>query len=429
MGNAGNGPEPFQAGPGRETNPMSKSSNASDTDPRQLGWMQGFPPPDDKAITFADGRFRRFPELRWSWSHMRQLVPTVAVWRGRGPASVLAADPQDLGRVACTTMDGRTLTFDQALAESYADGIAVLHRGRVVFERYWGALEAHTPHLAMSVTKSTTGILAGLLVSDGAIDPAAPVTTYVPELSASAFGDATVAEVMDMTTGLTYVENYTDANSDIWALRRANGMAPPDPTAQPTSLLDYLTTLTKSGEHGRVFAYKTVNTDVLGWIIRRASGQSLAALLSKRIWQPMGAEEDAYYCVDRLGIESAGGGLNTTLRDLARFGEMVRNNGQCNGRQIIPASVIRAIATGGDPTKFAPAGYTTLPGWSYRNQWWVSHDAHGVIMARGIHGQSIYIDPKAEIVIARYASHPVAGNMGNDPVTLPAFAAVARAML
>lgn len=281
----------------------------------------------------------------------------------------------------------------------------------------------------MSVTKSFTGTLVGMLVAEGKIDPDAPVPTYVPELAASAFGDASVRQVMDMTTGLAYTEVYTDPKSDVWGLRRANGMAPPEPGVPPVSLLEFLTTQKKAGEHDRVFAYKTVNTDVLAWIIRRVTGQSLSSALSTRIWQPMGAEEDAYYHVDRLGIESGGGGLNTTTRDLARFGELTRNRGHFNGRQIFPASVADDMAKGSDPAKFAPAGYATLPGWSYRNQWWVSHNAHGVYMARGIHGQSIYVDPKAEMVIARYASHHAAGNVANDPVTLPAFIAVAKHLM
>ena len=403
--------------------------DAAASDPNALGWMQGFPPPPDKAITYADGSFRSFPQLRWAWSNVRQLVPTVNVWRGPGPASVLARDEQDLGRVGLTTMDGRALTLDQALAETYADGFVVLHCGKLVFERYFGALKAHQPHIGMSVTKSFTGTLAGVLVADGAIDPAAPVTAYVPELAKSAFGDATVRQVMDMTTGLKYSEIYTDPNSDVWALRRANGMAPPLPGVPQPSLLEYLTTIAKQGEHDQVFAYKTVNTDVLAWIMRRASGRSLSDLLSERIWQPMGAEEDAYYHVDRLGIESGGGGLSTTTRDLARFGELMRNRGTVNGRRIFPENVADAITCGGDPAKFAPAGYATLPGWSYRNQWWISHNAHGAYMARGVYGQAIYIDPKAEMVIARYASHPAAGNVANDPVSLPAYMAVAKALM
>lgn len=186
--------------------PSATPASAAESDPATLGWMTGFPPQPDKAITFADGSFRGFPQLRWAWSNIRQLVPTVRVWRGQGPASALPRDEQELGGVAVTTMDGRRITFDQALAETYADGIVVLHRGRLVFERYFGALQPHQPHIAMSVTKSFTGTLAGMLIAEGKIDPDAPVPTYVPELAASAFGDASVRQVMDMTTGLAYTE-------------------------------------------------------------------------------------------------------------------------------------------------------------------------------------------------------------------------------
>ena len=403
---------------------------AAETDPETLGWMQGFPPPPDKTITFHDGSFRSFPELRWAWSNIRQLVPTVNVWRGAGPASVLPRAEQDIGGSASVTMDGRPMTFARMLEETYADGVAVLHRGRLIYERYFGALKPHKPHIAMSVTKSFTGTLAGMLVSEGKIDPQAPITEYIPELKASAFGDARVHEAMDMTTGLEYTEVYTDKNSDVWGLRRANGMAPIPPGYEgATNIFDFLCGQKKQGEHGKAFAYKTVNSDVLAFICRRASGMTLADLLSERIWAPMGAEEDAHYHVDRIGIESGGGGLSTTLRDLARFGETIRNHGQFNGRQIVPAHVVEDIARGGDPAKFKPAGYTTLPGASYRNQWWVTHNAHGAFMARGVHGQGIYIDPKAEMVIARYASHPAAGNAANDPVTLPAYMALAKDLI
>lgn len=403
---------------------------AAETDPETLGWMQGFPPPHDKTITFHDGSFRSFPELRWAWSNIRQLVPTVNVWRGAGPASSLPREEHDIGASSSVTMDGRPMTFARMLEETYADGIAVLHRGKLIHERYFGALQPHKPHIAMSVTKSVTGTLAGILVAEGKIDPQAPVTEYVPELKASAFSDARVREAMDMTTGLEYTEVYTDKNSGVFGLRRANGMAPIEPGfTGATNIFDFLCAQRKQGEHGKAFAYKTVNSDVLAWIIRRASGMTLSDLLSERIWIPMGAEEDAHYHVDRIGTESGGGGLSTTLRDLARFGEMIRNHGYFNGRQIVPSAVVEDIARGGDPDKFKPAGYTTLPGASYRNQWWVTHNAHGAYMARGVHGQGIYIDPAAEMVIARYASHPAAGNAANDPVTLPAYMALARDLI
>jgi CubicO group peptidase (beta-lactamase class C family) len=403
---------------------------AAETDPETLGWMKGFPPAQDKTIQFHDGSFRNFPELRWAWSNVRSLVPTVNVWRGAGPASVLPRAERDIGGSQSTTMDGRPMTFARMFDETYADGIAVLHKGKLIYERYAGALKPHKPHIAMSVTKSFTGTLAGILVAEGKINPQAPVTDYVPELKASAFGDADVHEVMDMTTGLKYTEVYTDKNSDVWGLRRANGMAPIPPDYEGASdIFAFLCMQQKQGEHGKAFAYKTVNTDVLAWIVRRASGMTLSDLLSERIWAPMGAEEDAHYHVDRIGTESGGGGLSTTLRDLARFGEVMRNHGRFNGRQIVPSAVVEDIERGADPAKFKPAGYTTLPGASYRNQWWVTHNEHGAYMARGVYGQGLYIDPKAEMVIARYASHPVAGNAANDPVTLPAYMALATELM
>jgi CubicO group peptidase (beta-lactamase class C family) len=409
---------------------LATTPTATETDPETLGWMQGFPPPPEKTITFHNGSFRSFPELRWAWSNIRQLVPTVNVWRGAGAASVLPREAHDIGASASVTMDGRPMTFARMLEETYADGIAVLHRGKLIYERYFGALKPHKPHIAMSVTKSFTGTLAGMLVAEGKIDPQAPVTDYVPELKASAFGDARVHEAMDMTTGLEYTEVYTDKNSGVFGLRRANGMAPIEPGYEgATNIFDFLCAQKKQGEHGKAFAYKTVNSDVLAWICRRASGMTLSDLLSELIWIPMGAEEDAHYHVDRIGTESGGGGLSTSLRDLARFGETIRNHGRFNGRQIVPSQVVEDIARGGDPAKFKPAGYTTLPGASYRNQWWITHNAHGAYMARGVHGQGIYIDPKAEMVIARYASHPAAGNAANDPVTLPAYMALAKDLM
>ncbi|MDX2202825.1 MAG: serine hydrolase [Hyphomicrobiaceae bacterium] len=408
--------------------PTPAALTPEESDPVAMGWMTGFPPPPDKAILFADGSFREFPQSRWSHSNFRQFVPTRAVWRGPGLASPLPRAEQDLAGVPVTTLDGRRTTFGRAIEDTYADGIVVLHRGRIAYERYYGVLAPHQPHIAMSVTKSFIGTLATALILDGRIDPKALVPVYVPELSGSGFADATVQQVADMTTAIAYNEVYGDKSSDVWKMRRASGMAPPEP-GLPRSLLEFLPTVGKLGTHGEAFTYRTVNTDVLGWIIRRVTGKPMSDLLSEMIWQPMGAEEDAYFTVDSRGMEYCGGGLNTCLRDLARFGEVMRNRGRFNGRQILSEAVVDDIARGADPARFEPAGYATLKGWSYHNQWWVSHNAHGAYMARGIHGQSLYIDPKAEMVIARYAAFPVAGNVANDPLTLPAFAAAAAALM
>jgi CubicO group peptidase (beta-lactamase class C family) len=409
--------------------PQHNQPSAADSDPVRLGIMQGAPPPADKVVKIADGSFRTFPNMRWAFSNLRQLTPTKVVPRGPGPVSSLPRAEQDLSGVAATTMDGRPTTFGAMLAETYADGICVLHRGRIVFERYFGALDADRQHICMSVTKSFIGTLATMLVDEGALDETALVARYVPELAGSAFGDATVRQVMDMTTGIRYSEVYGDPNSDIAAYRLAGSAMRDSGYSGPQSYYDYLPTLPKQGEHDVQFTYKTVNTEVLGWVLRRVTGLSLSDFLAQRIWSKLGAEQDGYFLVDSVGTEGAGGGLNVTLRDLARFGECMRQGGAFNGQQIVPEHVVADIAGGADPAKFAPAGYATLPGWSYRAQWWVSHNAHGAYMARGIHGQSIYVDPKAEMVIARFASFPIAGNVANDPVTLPCFMAVAKALM
>ncbi|WP_051303722.1 serine hydrolase domain-containing protein [Comamonas composti] len=411
--------------------PQPSLPDPAATTVQAMGWMQGFPPAPDKLITFDNPVGNAYPRSRWTFSHIRELVPTANVWRGPGNPVALPQALRDLDGVRFKALgSGEELSFGESLARNYTDGILVLHQGKVVYEKYFGELKPERPHIAMSVTKSFVGTLAALLAHEGKLDPEAAVTRYLPELKDTAYADATVRQVMDMTIGVRYSEAYADPKAEIWDYARAGGMIPQGRDyAGPKSFYEFLQTLQKEGPHDQAFAYKTVNSEVLAWILRRVSGQSLAQLLSERIWSHLGAEQDAFFMVDRTGTESGGGGLNTSLRDLARFGEMMRNNGQANGQQVLPRAVIDDIRTGGDPAKFAKAGYATLPGWSYRNMWWVSHNAHGAYSARGIHGQTIYIDPKAEMVIVRYAAHPVAANAAIDPLSLPAYQAVAETLM
>jgi CubicO group peptidase (beta-lactamase class C family) len=410
--------------PAHATVDLSKFADAASSDPLRNGIMTGFPPKAEDQVRFADGSLMKFPYTRWSFSHMRELLPTVNVWRGNGPVSELPRAEQPLGEISFTDMHGEQRTWTQALEKTWTDGVLVMHRGRIIEEQYFGALQPERPHIAMSVTKSFVGTLAAMLAAEGLLDPSAAVTDYLPELAGTAWGDASVRSVMDMTTGVQYSEDYADPKAEIFAYMVAGGIIPAAPGSQlPGSFYAFLQTLPKQGEHDHAFAYKTVNTEVLAWLLQRVSQQSLAELLSQRIWQKLGAEQDAYLLVDRTGAASGGGGLNTTLRDLARFGETMRLKGQFNGQQIVPEAVVADIAAGADPAKFAKAGYTTLPGWSYRNMWWVSDQ--GFFMARGIYGQAIYVDPQHEVVIVRYGSHPLAANSIQDPLILPAYRAVA----
>jgi CubicO group peptidase (beta-lactamase class C family) len=406
--------------------------DAAESDPNRLGWMQGSPPPADKQVRFDDEGMYSFPKLRWAYSNIRRLVPTTNVARGSGPVTALPrADRDDIDALTFLPI-GRSdaMSWSQSLAANYTDGIVVLHRGRIVHERYFGALDAQRPHIAWSVTKSFFGTIAAALIAEGQLDAAAPVSAYVPELAGSGLGNATLRQVLDMTTSIHYSEDYTDPEAGIWQHGRAGGILPRTPAQiGPASFYEFLATLRQDGAHGRGFTYKTVNTDVLGWVLRRVTGEPLSKLLSKRLWSRLGAEQDGYLMVDPTGTEFAGGGFNCCLRDLARFGEMLRNDGVWNGQRLVPKAAIEDIRRGGDPAHFAQAGYVTLPGASYRNMWWVLHNEHGAFCARGIHGQGVYIDPKAEMVIARFASHHIAGNMGIDPTTLPAYHALAKFLI
>lgn len=404
-------------------------SAAKASDPVTLGWMVGTPPPPEKTIRFADGSYYRFPQMRWSFSHWRELFPTKLVARGSGPVAALptASRAADLDGLTFKTLDdGREMTWADSLHLNHTDGIVVLHRGRIVYERYFGALEAAGPHLAFSATKSFVGTIAGALIVAGQLDPSALVTHYVPELADSGFGDATVQQVLDMTTALDHSENYADPKSSVPTYGRALGMMPRAAgDTGPATIYDYAKSLRKNGVHGEKFTYRSPNTDVLGWIIARATGKPVETLLHERIWSKLGAEGDAFIAVDSVGTAVASGGFNARLRDMARFGEMMRLGGRWNGQQVIPAAAVDEIRRGASPQAFVHAGYTTLPGWSYHNQWWIAHDDHGVFMARGVHGQAIYVDPRAQMVIARFASDARASNLLLDPTSLPAYRAVA----
>jgi len=411
---------------------MTEWLDAASSDPATLQWMVGSPPPPDKLIQFADGSAFQFPRTRWSYSNMRRLVPTSVVPRGQGAASTLArAERSDLDAITFQPTGGNNLmTWAQSLAANFTDGILVLHRGRVVYERYFGVLDSATQHLAFSVTKSFVATIAGILAIEGALDDRATVASYLPELKHGGFADATLARLLDMTTGVKYTEDYVDDGAGIWALARAGNFRPrPADYRGPGSFYEYLRTVEKDYGHGERFAYKTANTDVLAWVLRRATGKTISDLMSGYLWSKLGVEQDAYFTIDTTGVEFAGAGLNLTLRDLARFGEMMRLGGRYNGHQIVPAAVIDDIRAGGDRELFAGAGYTQLPGWSYRRMWWVSHNEHGALAARGIHGQAVYIDPAAEMVVARFASHPQGANVHLDPTSLPAYHALAKHLL
>ncbi len=405
---------------------------AEESDPVQMNWMTGFPPPGEKLIMQPESDFFSFPKLRWTVCHIRELMPTKQVSKGIGaPVQLEYAIDNNIDSVTFTPINGKNLmTWQESLTANYTDGILIIHQGKVVYEKYFGCLSELGKHAAMSMTKSVIGLLAEILVVEGQLDDTASVSSIIPELKHSGFGNATVRQVMDMTTALAYSEDYSDPKADIWVYSKA---ASPLPKAEgyqgPNGYFDYLQTVQQAGTHGKAFGYRTINSDALGWIVSRVTGKDITRLLSDRIWSKIGAEQDGYMTVDAKGTPFAGGGLSATIRDLGRLGLLMLNGGKLNGKQLFPEQVVKNIKAGGDKKAFAKAGFNTLPGGSYRSMWWVFHNNHAAFAARGVHGQTIYVDPTADMVIVRFASFPSAGNAAIDPTSLPAYQAVAEYLM
>ncbi len=380
-------------------------------------WMQGFPPPAEQRINRQD--FSTAPKNRWSLQHIRELQPTREVWRGASPVTPLPVELKDIGTFSAPVRQGRMLSLDQFLNESHTDGFVILHRGKVIFERYMNGQQAHTQHLMFSATKSFVGMLLLTLAEEGKVDLTKRVADYVPELRDSAFGDATVQQVLDMTTSVACSEIYDDPDSDIARYGTVFGLAgePPADYSGPLRIYDYLPTLKKQGTHGEGFHYVTPNTDVLGWIIRRVTNKSVDVNLSERLWQRMGVERDGYIWLDGAGTEMAGGGLNITARDAARVGQMILQEGRFNGQQIIPQAVATRILQAGDSkafTRFYQEDWYKNVAYAYHDQWWTFNNPHKAVSAIGIHGQYIYIDPKAGLVVVKQSSSPDAEGGAND---------------
>lgn len=410
---------------------------AAESDPRVMGWMQGFPPAEDKTLYAADGSYFTFPALRYSVNHMREFFPTRDVPTADNFRYTVETDiDSDIENISFVPWGSdKAMSLRQSLDTNYVDGMIVMHKGKIVYEIYLGGLTPDGLHAAMSVSKSFTGTLGAVLASEGVIDPEENVTRYVPELAGSGFGDATVRQVMDMTTALQYSEDYSDPEAEIWAYAASGNVFRGADYKGPKNYYEYLKTVKKiaGAAHGEAFGYRTVNTELLGWIISRATGKNVAELVSERIWKPLGAHYNGYYQLDPSGITFAGGGFSLNLRDMAMFGEMMRCHGRLGGKQIIPEKAVEDIRTGGSnpesQARFARGGYDQLKGWSYRNMWWITNNAHGAFMARGVYGQAIYIDPVAEMVIVRFASNYLASNTHNDPFSIPAYEAVAEYLM
>jgi CubicO group peptidase (beta-lactamase class C family) len=379
------------------------------SDPTKIELMYGFPPPKERIVTSINAY--QLPYLRWAMHHTRELRPTVNVWRGNGIPAPLESEPQNLDELVFIDDKSQSTTLAETLKKSKTDAFLVMHRGKVVYEKYFIGMKPYQQHGLASVTKSFVGILMAIELHKGNVKATDKVEVYIPELSNSAFGDATIQQLLDMQVDCVYPiffpeNNYIDNQRKV--LLTAMGSIPvSEGYTGPRTIYEFLATIRKSRAHGSSFSYSNGPTETLGWILRRVSGMSLAELLCHQIWSKLGMEEDAYFAIDAVGTEQACGGLNATLRDLARFAEMIRNDGFFNGQEIVPKVVIDDIRKGGNRDLFAASNRAKArPGYSYHNQWWHTHNRFGAFEANGLYGQRIHIAPLAEMVIVQFSTYP-----------------------
>ncbi|TXH35566.1 MAG: class C beta-lactamase-related serine hydrolase [Rhodospirillaceae bacterium] len=388
----------------------------------------------DQSTTFRDPMKRGAPIIprtgwmfapynRWTFQNVREMTPTAKIWRGPGPVAQLPERKQDLDGIEFD-FAGRRRTVGDFLKGSFTSGFLVLSQGEIVMERYMNGFAPHGQHLAMSVSKSVTATVCGILVHRGLIDPAAPVTRYLPELDATAYRGATVQHVLDMMSGVHFDETYDSPDSDIQKLDEVSGWKPLSHPDGPQTIWQFILTLTKQDQpHGQVFNYRSIETDVLGLIMERASGRRLAELISEELWVPMGAGEDAYITVDRAGTALADGGFNAALRDFGRFALLHLRNGKANGRQIVPRDWIEDTRFGNHGGALDAEIYQ-LPNGTYRNQFWIEDATKGTYMCLGIHGQHIYLDPAADFAVVKLSTWPEALSMDYFKESLAAIHAI-----
>jgi CubicO group peptidase (beta-lactamase class C family) len=333
-------------------------------------------------VTLAN--WRTAPFSRWAFHHVRELVPSADIANDPAQVRALPAAPADL----CA------FDLEAFLRETDTDAMAIAHRGRLIFERYANGMAEDTPHILMSVSKS----MLGLLFHELRLDVEREVAHFIPEMGDTAYRGATLRHLLDMRTGIVWDEDYLATAGPIVEYRKATGWNPLAPGEAPSDLKSFLKGLKQGGRHGGPFRYISPNSDLLGWVIERATGRRYAELMSELVWKRLGAGRSAYITVDRLGAPRAAGGMCVTLRDLLRVGLWMMDE---------KGSFLEDMQRNGDASAWAAGDlvqyYPRLP-MRYRSQWYVLDGDPPLIFGLGIHGQNLFIDKLNELVIAKFSS-------------------------
>jgi hypothetical protein len=392
--------------------------------------MSGFPPAEPSQVTLAN--WQDPPYNRWSFQHLREVIPTHRISRGWGPIHPLQYRQQLLipATVPVHRVDGAAATLADVFADTWTDAVVIVHDGRVVLENYANGMAADTPHIMMSVTKSVVGCVAGILVEHGHVDAEEPVSTYVPEVAGSGYDGATVRNLLDMRTGVAFSEEYTNPQAEVRVMERYMGWRPGAGADEIRGMYGYMTTLAGASPHGGPFVYRSADTDMLGWVCERAAGTRMADLISRLIWEPLGAEFDAEITCDGIGSAIHDGGMSARARDLARFGQMLLDDGLVNGAPVVPKQWLAQARTIDPDIRAAFVSSDSEPfltgGW-YRNQFWFMPGVLGDLqVCLGIHGQMVLVDRATRTVSVKLSSWPTAQNPAHLLDTVRAFVAAGQ---
>jgi CubicO group peptidase (beta-lactamase class C family) len=356
-------------------------------------------------VTLAS--WREHPYSQWAFQNVPELIPVAEITA----ASALeepVAEPGLIASLSIHLAGGREMTALEHLKRSFADRFVMMRDGVVLDEWLAPYAEAERPHVVFSVSKSITGMLAGIAVEDGLLDPDGPVTDYVAVKRGGAYATARVRHLLDMTVSLDFIENYLDTKGDFARYRRST-LWNPQKSGKQETMQDVLVSLkAQEREHGQVYYYASPSTDMMGLVLEAAVGRRFHAYLADRLWAPMGARGAAHITVERVGAARAAGGICVTARDLARFGQLVLDGGAtADGRQIIPAEWVEDMRRNGDRRAWRNGNdaHVFRKG-RYRSFWYSVGDERGCVCAIGIHGQWIWIDPTSRTVLVKMSSRP-----------------------
>jgi len=290
--------------------------------------------------------------------------------------------------------DKQMLSTEQFLADSWTTGLLVIQDDRIVYERYSLGLSESTRTISWSMAKSFISAMIGIALDEGSIASIEqPVDFYVPELQGSGYETVRIKDVLQMSSGIAFNEDYGDFNSDINRWGRGFALGSPQDK--------FAASLTRGREPGTLNHYVSIDTHVLSMVLSRATGKSITGYMQEKLYQPLGMEYDGYWLVDGAGKEMALGGLNLTMRDFAKLGSLYLNHGELDGKQIVPANWI-AASTVADAPHLQPAEGD----FGYGYQWWLPLSDDGEYMAMGVYGQYIYINPSKSMVVVKLSANP-----------------------